>query len=102
MVTKKNIVLKDFSNILFSRKLATEIFEKEIKNYIFNDELIFIFDFKGVDTVTHSFADELFRILFEQIGNDKIRNRTSFSNYSPFNEKVLMFAMNNNKKLFLQ
>lgn len=97
---ERNIKLADFGKILFSRKLATKVFKERIEDDLHHEKIIFSFDFEGVDTVTHSFADELFKILFQNFGCESIRKKTSFENYSDFNEGVLTSAMVDNLHLY--
>jgi hypothetical protein len=98
MVTK-NILLVEFNEILFSRKLAEKVFKEKVETEMNIENVFFCFDFSGVLTITHSFADEFFKILFSNIGCDDIKKKTTFKNYSGFNEKVLTMAMNNNKNI---
>jgi|GEM_PF-2155487 len=93
----KEINLVEFNEILFSRQLAKTLYELEIKSELKSDVKI-CFNFKGVRTVTHSFADELFKILFDNIGSENIRSRTGFINYNDFNKAILTFALNDNRK----
>jgi hypothetical protein len=98
MVTK-NILLVEFNEILFSRKLAEKVFKEKIETELNDKNTTLCFDFRGVLTITHSFADEFFKILFLNIGCDNIKEKTTFKNYSEFNKKILTMAMNNNKNI---
>lgn len=54
-----------------------------------------VFDFAGVETVTNSFADEVFgRIAFDR-GLEDMKSRTSFVNIHPFWAKVVRNAIDN-------
>jgi hypothetical protein len=97
MVVHKNIILKEYSNILFSRKLANIVFDQEIIADLEKKEVKFIFDFTQIETVTHSFADEFFKIIFNHIPLSEVMERTSFLNFSEFNGQILSSALKSNK-----
>ncbi len=48
-----------------------------------------IFDFAGVETVSKSFADECFAKLLFKFEMDKIKEKTTFQNASPFIKAVI-------------
>lgn len=53
------------------------------------------FDFEGVETVTNSFADEVFGRIALERGLDGMRESTSFVNIRPFWARVVRNAINN-------
>lgn len=51
------------------------------------------FDFDGVETITNSFADEVFGRIALERGFDDMRSRTAFVNISPFWARVVRNAI---------
>lgn len=51
------------------------------------------FDFDGVETITNSFADEVFGRIALERGFDDMRSRTAFVNISPFWAHVVRNAI---------
>lgn len=52
-----------------------------------------VFDFSEVDTVTNSFADELFGRMAFEFGMEKTRSVTSFLNVKPLSARIIRRAM---------
>lgn len=52
-----------------------------------------LFDFTGVETITNSFADEVFGRIALDLGMDAMRKVTSFSNIAPFWARVVRAAI---------
>lgn len=59
---------------------------------IFETTEKFVFDFTGVETVSNSFADECFAKLTFKFEMDKIKEKTTFQNASPFIKAVIANA----------
>ncbi len=51
------------------------------------------FDFAGVDTVSNSFSDELFGRMAFELGMDKLKAITSFSNVKPLAARIIRSSM---------
>lgn len=51
------------------------------------------FDFSGVDTVSNSFSDELFGRMAFELGMDRLRTITSFSNVKPLAARIIRSSM---------
>ena len=51
------------------------------------------FDFEGVDTVSNSFADELFGRMAFELGMEKMRSVTSFVNVKPLAARIIRSSM---------
>lgn len=51
------------------------------------------FDFSGVNTVSNSFADELFGRMAFELGMEKVRSLTSFSGVKPLAARIIRSAM---------
>ena len=84
------IVMREFGSALVSRKMGRTAYER-IVEMMRGGEVVF--DFDGVDTVTNSFADEVFGRLAYELGMEELRKRTRFVNVSPFWAKVIRAAM---------
>ena len=52
-----------------------------------------VFDFSGVDSVTNSFADELFGRLALQLGMEKLKQLTSFVNVNATSARFIRSVM---------
>ena len=52
-----------------------------------------VFDFEGVETITNSFADEVFGRMAYEMGMEELRRRTTFKNVSPFWAQVIRSAI---------
>jgi hypothetical protein len=81
----------DISSSLGTRDLGAEIRTSIIKK-IASNEKVFL-DFRGVDVVTNSFADECFRKLRESINNDVFRSKIAFVNTNDFVQRVIISAL---------
>ena len=88
----KTVIMADFGTSLSTRasgrcaydaiREASSGFSEPVK-----------FDFAGVDTVTNSFADELFGRMAYDFGMDELRSITSFANAKRFIAVVIRNAM---------
>lgn len=58
------------------------------------------FDFDGVDTITNSFADEVFGRMAFDLGIDEMRARTTFANIEPFWARVVRNAIDSRASQF--
>lgn len=85
------IVMREFGSALVTRKAGNAAYNAIVAKMV-PDEVI-VFDFDGVDTITNSFADEVFGRLAFELGMDELRKRTTFRNVSPFWARVIRTAM---------
>lgn len=86
------ISMADFGKALVTRAAGRLTYE-EIAPAVANTMDVVTFDFAGVDSITNSFADEVFGRLVCDMGMDTLRNRTTFRNVQPFWARVIRSAM---------
>ncbi|KXS41961.1 MAG: hypothetical protein AWU54_1469 [Candidatus Frackibacter sp. T328-2] len=79
----EELILKfdEWGKSLGTRKLG-RILRKEVGNLIENSNEKVILDFRGVKTVSNSFADECFGKLVLDYGIDDLKEKTTFKNVS--------------------
>lgn len=70
------------------------ILRDKLVNYIKTDDYIEI-NFRGVNRITQSFADEFIGKLVYEIEFDCFKNKVKFSNTSDEIKKIIKFAMQN-------
>lgn len=58
------------------------------------------FDFEGVESITNSFADEVFGRIALERGFSEMRENTAFINIRPFWARVVRNAINNRAEEF--
>ena len=87
------IKLSDISTTLGTRQKGQEI-RNVIEKHIENGEKI-IFDFDGISSISHSFADECFGKLLEKREFIVIKKVTSFINTSPIVSSIILATFNN-------
>lgn len=85
------IMMREYGSALVTRKAGSAAYKSIVARM--SPEEVTIFDFEGVDTITNSFADEVFGRLAYELGMDELRQRTTFRNVSPFWAKVIRTAM---------
>ncbi len=90
------IAMKDFGLSLCTRESGRAAF-KEIESS-FATEFNVIFDFAEVNSITNSFADEVFGRLVLQHGIDNVRNRTHFANINRSSALTIRTAIERRKK----
>lgn len=81
----------EISPSLGTRDLGAKIRTSIIEQIQSNDKVFL--DFKGVDVVTNSFADECFRKLRESVNNDVFRSKITFVNTNDFVQRVIISAL---------
>lgn len=86
------IEMKEFGRSLVTRA-AGRIAYKEISARMAAAQEVVVFDFSEVETITNSFADEVFGHMVYDMGMDELRRRTTFRNISPFWARVIRTAM---------
>ena len=86
------IEMKGFGRSLVTRAAGRAAYA-DIVGHVMSAEDVVVFDFTGVETITNSFADEVFGHLVYDLGLDELRERTAFRNISPFWAKVVRTAM---------
>lgn len=86
------IEMKEFGRSLVTRASGRSAYE-EIMPVVRSAQDQVVFDFEGVDTVTNSFADEVFGHMVFELGMDDLRTRTTFINVAPFSARVIRNAM---------
>lgn len=75
--------------------LGTRVAGASVRQTIINsiaEDSNIIFDFKGVETVSNSFADECFAKLIFNFEFKTIKSKTTFQNASPFIKAVIANA----------
>lgn len=72
-----------------SGRAAFHIIEKETGGF----SEAAIFDFEGVDSITNSFADEVFGKIVACLGIDRMRETTHFANVDHFSSFVIRNAI---------
>lgn len=81
----------EIGSSLGTRDLGAEI-RMSIVDQVNNQDRIFL-DFKGVDVVTNSFADECFRKLRESLSTEIFREKITFLNTNDFVQRVIISAL---------
>lgn len=84
------IEMRTFGSSLVTRGAGRAAYEA-IAHVMGTEDIVF--DFDGVDTITNSFADEVFGRLAYELGMDTLRKRTRFVNIAPFWSKVVRNAI---------
>ena len=86
------IEMKEFGRSLVTRASGRKAYEKIAPMVMSATERV-VFDFDGVDTITNSFADEVFGRMVFEVGMDELRARTTFRGIQPFFARVVRSAM---------
>lgn len=75
--------------------LGTRVLGKKIRlqiEEILSDNGFAIFDFSGVDSISHSFADECFGKLLLTFDMDELKSKSTFKNANSEVKKVIAFV----------
>ena len=88
MIVKMN----EFDRSLTTRAMGRDVYQ-QINHLLSSCDETVIFDFLGVDSITNSFADEVFGRLAFELGIDGLRSKTSFKNISLFWARVVRQAI---------
>ena len=86
------IQMAEFGRALVTRIAGRSAFAKISKEMQLADGIV-TFDFDGVDSITNSFADEVFGRMICEIGMEEMKKRTTFKNISPFWAHIVRAAM---------
>lgn len=86
------IKMKKFGRSLVTRASGRLAYE-EVSPAVMSATDRVVFDFEGVDTITNSFADEVFGRMVFEMGMDELRARTTFRGIQPFFARVVRSAM---------
>ena len=84
-----------FSNI--GESIGTRVLGKQIRDEIEEalTKAIFVtFDFKDVNVISHSFADECFGKLLNKWTLQELKTKTTFKNANGFIKKTIAFTLN--------
>ena len=76
---------------LGTRDLGAKI-RVSIENEIEKNDKVFL-DFKDVEVITNSFANECFGKLRQSISNETFRNKVAFINTNDFIQRVIISAL---------
>jgi hypothetical protein len=87
-----DIEMSSFGTSLTTRVAGRSAY-KEIVSKIESSDDTVVFDFSGVDSITNSFADEVFGRLALDFGIDQLREFTTFRSIKPFWAHVVRSAM---------
>lgn len=79
------------NNSLGTRALGRRM-RLEIEKSLMTDDFL-IFDFKGVDTISHSFADECFGKLLLSWDVNALKGKSTFRNTSHLVNKTIAFTL---------
>lgn len=84
------VIMKDWGPILSTRGLGEEL--RALIMDAARDNMVEV-DFSGIDSLSHSFADECFGKMIETMGLKEFKARISLRNTNPFVRAVLLGAM---------
>ncbi len=86
------IQMAEFGRALVTRVAGRNAFAKISKEIQSTDSVV-TFDFAGVDSITNSFADEVFGRMVCELGMPEMKKRTTFKNISPFWARIVRAAI---------
>lgn len=92
--------MKDFGSTLSTRQSGRIAFDAAMSALAQGERVEF--DFSGVDSVTNSFADELFGRLALELGLEKLRANTSFSNINRTSARFIRSVIDRRLMLMAQ
>ncbi len=84
----KTFMLKELFGNLLSTRSAGESFRNKIRKLIFEGEDVFI-DFSGIDVLSHSFADEIAKLIAEVKLSDRPRGKLTVRVTDPIQKRLL-------------
>lgn len=84
--------MNEFGRSLTTRAMGRDVY-RQINRLLSSSDETVAFDFLGVDSITNSFADEVFGRLALELGIDELQSRTSFKNISLFWARVVRQAI---------
>ncbi|WP_339870068.1 STAS-like domain-containing protein [uncultured Algoriphagus sp.] len=93
------ILFNSFASNLGTRVLGQEI-RVQIEQLLESNDFV-IFDFKGVDFVSHSFSDECFGKLLLKFPFPELKSKSTFVNASELVKKTIALAINDRLKASL-
>lgn len=86
------VKMTEFGTSLTTRVAGRSAY-KTICSIMVSSSDVVVFDFLGVDSITNSFADEVFGRLALEFGMGELRRTTTFRNIKPFWAHVVRSAM---------
>lgn len=86
------VSMKDFGDVLGTRVAGRAAYEA-IMAATDGLNAPALFDFEGVQTITNSFADEVFGRIAMDMGIDRMRGCTTFRNISPLGARIVRRAI---------
>jgi hypothetical protein len=95
----QTIAFNSFSNNLGTRVLGQEI-RVQIESILDSKDFV-VFDFSGVEFVSHSFSDECFGKLLLKLPFEELKSKSTFINASDLVKKTIALAINDRLKASL-
>lgn len=92
------ISMIDFGQSLVTRAGGRDAYKKIMLSLNSSSDVV-VFDFTGVSSITNSFADEVFGQMICELGEQNMRQKTTFKNITPFSANVIRFAMASRQKM---
>ncbi|MDO4539331.1 MAG: STAS-like domain-containing protein [Coriobacteriales bacterium] len=86
------IAMREFGRSLVTRASGRAAYAQIAETLDAAGDVV-VFDFNGVDSITNSFADEVFGHLVADMGMDALRVRTTFAGIAPFWARIVRSAM---------
>jgi anti-anti-sigma regulatory factor len=77
----------------FGRHLTGRFIGRKIKEQILSNPGNVVIDFHGVESISHSFADEVFGKLFMELGDQSFRNKIKITNCSDEIRTIIKFVL---------
>lgn len=99
MKMKQTIAFNNFSSNLGTRVLGQEI-RMQIESILDSKDFV-VFDFAGVEFVSHSFSDECFGKLLLRLSFEELKSKSTFVNASELVKKTIALAINDRLKASL-
>ena len=95
----KIINVKSFFNgtDMLSTRESGAILRDKIREYLKKDSQV-ILDFKGINMITQSFADEIVGVFIREKGLDFVKNRIKIKNANDLVKVVIKFVISYSKK----
>ena len=91
-----NVKYNKYGKSLGTREMGQEL-RMQVEESINNTENI-VFDFAGIDIISHSYADEIFGKLIKKYGLTKFKEHTNFLNANSFVTDIIINVINESAK----
>ncbi|WP_198009262.1 STAS-like domain-containing protein [Atopobium sp. oral taxon 199] len=85
--------MNTFGTSLVTRSAGRSAFSQISQAFDSSSQDVVTFDFEGVNTITSSFADEVFGRLAYELGFNELRRRTTFTHISTFWATIVRSAI---------